>query len=299
MAFLKALLAVLALLVAGPALAANCAPYPYTLLNGTTADANLVMADFNSILNCANNNLAKNGANSDITSLSALTTPLSTAQGGTGGTFTPANRAGDTFTGEVVTAASNVTNAGLNLPHGAAPAAPVNGDMWTTTLGAFARINGVTTPLGPNAGVFLVQLQRASGVANGDAPVNSVWATRLLNTTVVNTISGASLSSNKMTLPAGTYRVSATVFTALTGVTLCRARMQNTTAATTLLQGVDTFNFTDPNWVSNLRVDGVFTMASSGDAELQTRCTVNAASAGGMGTGDVEVYANVLLEKIG
>lgn len=32
----------------------------------------------------------------------------------------------------------------LRIPHGTAPASPVNGDVWTTTLGAFVRINGVT-----------------------------------------------------------------------------------------------------------------------------------------------------------
>lgn len=49
-----------------------------------------------------------------------------------------------TFTTAVVTAASTTGGAGLRLPHGAAPTSPVNGDIWTTTLGAFIRINGVT-----------------------------------------------------------------------------------------------------------------------------------------------------------
>lgn len=66
--------------------AANCGGNPFTLLNGQTADATQVMANFNNLLNCANNNLAHNAANSDITSLSGLTTPLSVAQGGTGAT---------------------------------------------------------------------------------------------------------------------------------------------------------------------------------------------------------------------
>ena len=34
--------------------------------------------------------------------------------------------------------------ASLVLPHGVAPTTPVNGDVWTTTAGAFHRINGVT-----------------------------------------------------------------------------------------------------------------------------------------------------------
>jgi len=67
-----------------PARAANCSSYSFTLTNGQVADATQVMANFNNILSCANNNLAKNGANSDITSISGLLTPLSASQGGTG-----------------------------------------------------------------------------------------------------------------------------------------------------------------------------------------------------------------------
>ena len=74
----------LALVSAHGAWAANCSSNPFTLANGQTADATQVMSNFNNLLNCANNNLAHNGANSDITSLSALSTPLSVAQGGTG-----------------------------------------------------------------------------------------------------------------------------------------------------------------------------------------------------------------------
>jgi hypothetical protein len=40
--------------------------------------------------------------------------------------------------------ASTTARASLNIPHGAAPTSPVNGDMWTTTAGAFIQINGVT-----------------------------------------------------------------------------------------------------------------------------------------------------------
>lgn len=74
---------------ADKAQAANCSGYPYTLVNGQTADAAKVMADFNTVMSCANSNLAHNGANSDITSLNGLTTPLSLGQGGTGTTVGP------------------------------------------------------------------------------------------------------------------------------------------------------------------------------------------------------------------
>jgi hypothetical protein len=59
---------------------------PNTLTNGQTADATQVMANFNQIVNNGNTGCAANGANNDITSLSALSTPLSTGQGGTGQT---------------------------------------------------------------------------------------------------------------------------------------------------------------------------------------------------------------------
>jgi hypothetical protein len=54
---LKALIAaaMLSLGFASAAAAQNCPAYPYTLTNGTTADANQVMGDFNSIKNCAVN----------------------------------------------------------------------------------------------------------------------------------------------------------------------------------------------------------------------------------------------------
>lgn len=57
---------------------------PNTLQNGQPADANQVMANFNTIRDGVNQNGAHNGDNSDITSMSGLTIPLSTVQGGTG-----------------------------------------------------------------------------------------------------------------------------------------------------------------------------------------------------------------------
>jgi len=59
--------------------------YPDILQNGTAADATQVMADFYQIQNDVNANAAANGANSDITSLTGLTTPLGVSYGGTGG----------------------------------------------------------------------------------------------------------------------------------------------------------------------------------------------------------------------
>lgn len=76
-----------------------------------------------------------------VTSVAGRTGAITLAVGDVSGA---AALAGATFTGLVTTLASTTTTAGLNIPHGTAPTAPVNGDVWTTTSGLFWRQNGST-----------------------------------------------------------------------------------------------------------------------------------------------------------
>lgn len=69
---------------AAPALADNCAAYPYTLTNGTTADASQVMANLNNVLACGNNLLlGRNNNLSDVQSPSTARGNLGIQNGGT------------------------------------------------------------------------------------------------------------------------------------------------------------------------------------------------------------------------
>jgi hypothetical protein len=52
----------------------------------------------------------------------------------------------------LVAMASTTDSAGLRLPHGVAPTAPTNGDIWSTTTAFFARINGTTRQLATTDG---------------------------------------------------------------------------------------------------------------------------------------------------
>jgi len=89
---------------------------PFNLTNGTTADASQVMSNYNAILSCLANSTAASGANADITSLSALSTPISPTQGGTnvfnGGTGSVVN----TGSTSAVTVAATIPTAFALVP---------------------------------------------------------------------------------------------------------------------------------------------------------------------------------------
>lgn len=78
-----------------------------------------------------------------------------------------------TATGLVTTTASASGGAGFNLPHGAAPTSPVNGDVWTTTAAAFVRINGVTQQLQTTTGGVASFNTRTGAVTLSSADVTT------------------------------------------------------------------------------------------------------------------------------
>ena len=122
----------------------------------TTGNATLSGTNYNGIAYSCGSNYRR----ADILKFSggtwqrlAYTYPNSTSTNvvnDTGGALTAftlptRNTTGDlSVAGELITAASTTSSAGLNVPHGTAPTSPVNGDLWTTVSGLYARINGTT-----------------------------------------------------------------------------------------------------------------------------------------------------------
>jgi hypothetical protein len=76
--------------------------------------------------------------------------------------------------------------------------------------------------------------QQASGTNAGGSTGGS-WLTRVLNTSLYNTIVGCSLASNQITLPAGTFLFSASA--PASGVNSFQTRLQNITASSTAITG--------------------------------------------------------------
>lgn len=151
-----------------------------------------------------------------------------------------------------------------------------------------------------------VQDQKASGT-NGPNP--AVGANiRHLNTVLTNEISGASLASNKITLPAGTYYIEASAVFQLddTGTSeQHQAYLYNQTDGALVLKGTSEFlNMQAGVGASNSsRVSGRFTIAGAKDFELRHYCDTAYAGTLGLfgratGSGNGEVYADVKIWKL-
>lgn len=84
-----------------------------------------------------------------------------------------------TLTGRVDTSASTTSSAGIRIPHGTAPTTPTNGDLWTTSSGAFVQINGATARIDnqKSGGVSLYQ-------TTGTVLTTTTWVTLLFDTEI-------------------------------------------------------------------------------------------------------------------
>lgn len=141
--------------------------------------------------------------------------------------------------------------------------------------------------------------EKSSGTAGGGF-TNGAWRTRTLNTETTDTGNVCTLSSNQFTLTAGTYHIHAKAPGFYVGQH--RARLQNITDGTTVIEGGNQYNDYTANApvATDATLTGRFTIASSKAFELQHRCGVTAATNGfgyPCSFGTNEVYAEVWLTK--
>ncbi len=155
----------------------------------------------------------------------------------------------------------------------------------------------IFSPISKSIQIAIFQDEKTSGTDGGGSTAGA-FNVRTLNTTVVNNISGASLASDTITLPAGTYRVKARSPVFIVGKH--QLRLRNTTDATTTIVGIS--GYTDST--DAVQVDGTlmgrFTITATKDFQLQHYTELTRAT-NGLGSdstsGEVEVYAVIEIIK--
>jgi hypothetical protein len=147
--------------------------------------------------------------------------------------------------------------------------------------------------------ILYVQQAHATNTAGGAAS-NSGWQKRPLNTEKSNTITGATFNSGTgvISLPAGKYKSSCSQ--SFSEVGMVSSRLRDTTNNVSLVVGVRGHVPSSQNGSTTL--EGPFTLTGTANIELQYNCKNNK-TVSGLGPpqndGDVEVYASLIIEKIG
>ncbi|WP_461209930.1 hypothetical protein [Desulfocurvus sp. DL9XJH121] len=144
--------------------------------------------------------------------------------------------------------------------------------------------------------MLIVQDQKPQGVSGG-ASTAGVWITRDLNAVVRNTISGASLSSNVVTLPAGDYYIEASAPGYF--INGHQARLYDTTADAVLCNGLPAL--ANDSYAIPLRscVNGFFTLEEESELILQQYCMKTFTYGHGQACNiDTEIYSEARIWQL-
>lgn len=146
--------------------------------------------------------------------------------------------------------------------------------------------------------------EKTSNTAGGTAVIAGLQ-TRVLNTVKINTITGASLAANVISLPAGTYRVSAKSPSYMTDRT--RIVLYNQTDSANILVGLNSYSgnaslIADTSEVLSI-LNGQFTIAATKSIRIDQYTKTNfsgldKALGVQINDGNVEVYSEIELWKL-
>lgn len=158
-----------------------------------------------------------------------------------------------------------------------------------------AQLNGVLDNFSDTA---IFNETQASGTAGGTFTSGS-FVKRTLNTTIINNITGCTLTSSVIALPAGTYQITASAPGG--DCTQHATKLRNTSDSTDTLIGTTERAPNGTSVQTRSFVTGVFTIAATKNFELQHRCSTTAAT-NGLGYastfGVSEIYSVVAIKRI-
>lgn len=155
----------------------------------------------------------------------------------------------------------------------------------------------------PNQAAFETKLlhirDEKAANTNGGTFTSGAWRTRDLNTVKTNEITGASLASNQITLPAGTYFIRSR--SQVYGCNYTSSRLRNITDGSDVIIGSVTYANNSTGSANDVWVTGRFTLAAQKVLEIQGQCSTTIANYGFGNPGNfgvVEVYSDVLIWKV-
>ena len=166
--------------------------------------------------------------------------------------------------------------------------------------GAWAKLDADSlTGTGNAFGAQLFHIRDQKSSADGGTFTSGSAQTRTLNTSVTNEISGASLASNQVTLPAGTYFIDGSA--PALSVNNHQTYWYNVTDASTTLNGtVEQSTSAGAYAQTRSLIRGRFTIAAQKVFELRHWCTTTQATYG-FGEGSAwgtSVYSDICIWKI-
>lgn len=183
------------------------------------------------------------------------------------------------------------------------------GQSYTLVLPSTAPSNGkalITDGSGNlsfgSAGVFgsaLLHIRQEESTGGSGSMSTSAWNTRTLNTVMTNEITSASLSSNQITLPSGTYYIYA--YGLGYACAKHQTKLYNTTDSSDVLLGNSSMAHQTYGQNTHSIVSGRFTISAQKVFELQSKSSTARATNGmgvnaGLGT---EVYTDANIWKVG
>tara|TARA_R110000744_G_C19017038_1_gene523730 strand:- start:44 stop:580 length:537 start_codon:yes stop_codon:yes gene_type:complete len=135
-----------------------------------------------------------------------------------------------------------------------------------------------------------------TATTDGGTFTQDAWRTRDINTSIIS-MSGASLSSNQMTLPAGTYLCNG--FAEARAIETHSARVYDTTNTATLVAG--SHHYIGDSLTSKSIMQGKFTLSGTAALEVQHFCSGTKATFGfgGQVAWQVGVFTRITFLKVG
>lgn len=238
----------------------------------------------------SNTDLDYTWATPQVGDITAVTAGTGISGGGTGGDVTITNSMATAIDakGDLIGGTGADTFArlavGTNNQVLTADSSTATGLKWATP------ISGST--------ILIIQDQKSVGTNGGGS--SSGANTRTLNTVVVNNISGASLASNQITLPAGNYRVTASA-PCFKGDSH-KAYLYNVTDSANAIIGSSESTWNGDNTQTRSFIDGYMVLAGTKVFQLRHQI-LTAVATNGLGVATnvsgsgVEVYSTITIEK--